>query len=243
MDLLKNKVAIVTGAGTGIGQAIAVEFVKVGAAVAFIGRRLDKLQEAVQTLPPERVLLLSVDVADRAAVNAAVGQVETHFGPVDILVNNAGTNTNPRSVGEVNPTDWDRTIAINLTGTFNCIRAVLPGMRARRDGLIINVSSIAGVRASQLAGAAYSASKHGMVALTHSLNAEEKDYGIRASVICPGEVNTPILDLRPEPVGPERRRQILQPEDLAAAALFIATLPPRACVPELIITPTTQNFR
>jgi NAD(P)-dependent dehydrogenase (short-subunit alcohol dehydrogenase family) len=158
-------------------------------------------------------------------------------------VNNAGVNTNPRSVAEVDPADWDRTVASNLTGTFNFVRAVLPGMRERRDGLIINISSIAGLRASKLAGAAYSASKHGMVSLTHSINEEEKDYGIRACVICPGEVNTPIIDLRPEPVSPERRAEMLQPEDVSAAALFVASLPPRACVPELIIKPATQIYR
>jgi NADP-dependent 3-hydroxy acid dehydrogenase YdfG len=211
--------------------------------VALFGRRMEKLEEAAAGLPQAQVLLISGDVADRQGVNQAVQEVIAHFGPVDIVVNNAGTNTNPRSVADVDPNDWDRTVAINLTGAFNVIRAVLPGMRERRDGLIINISSIAGLRASKLSGAAYSASKHGMVALTHSLNEEEMDYNIRACVICPGEVNTPIIDLRPEPVSQERRAEMLQPEDVSAAALFVAGLPARVCIPELIIKPTNQIYR
>jgi NADP-dependent 3-hydroxy acid dehydrogenase YdfG len=242
MSRFTDKTVIVTGAGTGIGRAVAVDFVKEGARVAFVGRRLEKLKEAAAGLPETQAACYACDVADRAAVNAIARQVVDQFGPVDILVNNAGTNTNPRSVAEVDPDDWDRTVAINLTGAFNFVRAVLPGMRERKAGLIINVSSIAGLRASKLSGAAYSASKHGMVALTHSINEEEKDYSIRSCVICPGEVNTPIIDLRPEPVSEERRANMLQPEDVSAAALFVASLPSRVCIPLLVIKPTSQIF-
>ena len=238
-----DKVVIVTGAGTGIGAAVARGFVAAGARVAWVGRRMEKLTEAAAGLDAERVMLRSCDVADRAAVDALGAEITAAWGAVDILVNNAGTNTNPRAVGEVDPEDWDRTIAINLTGVYNMIRAVLPGMRAQQDGIVITVSSIAGLRASKLAGAAYSASKHGAVALTHSLNEEEVANGIRACAICPGEVETPILDKRPEPVSAERRAGMLQPEELASAALFVAALPPRACVPVLVIKPTTQIFQ
>jgi NAD(P)-dependent dehydrogenase (short-subunit alcohol dehydrogenase family) len=243
MSHFQTKTVIVTGAGTGIGRAVARDFVQAGARVAFIGRRMDKLAEAAAELPEVQVLRYSCDVSDRQAVNAIVQEVSEQFGPVDILVNNAGINTNPRSVAEVDPADWDRTIAINLTGAFNFVRAVLPAMRQRKSGVIVNVSSIAGLRAGKLSGAAYSASKHGMVALTHSINEEEVEYGIRACVICPGEVETPILELRPEPVSAERRATMLQPEDVSAAVLFVAGLHPRACVPELIIKPTTQIYR
>ena len=243
MSQFYNKVVIVTGEGTGIGRAIVQDFVKDGAKVAFVGRRLEKVREAAAGLPEDQVMLCPIDVADRAAVNETVQQILKQFGPVDILVNNAGINTNPRSIAEVVPEDWDRTVAINLTGAFNFIRAVLPGMRERGEGLVINISSIAGLRPGKVAGAAYSASKHAMISLNHSLNDEENANGIRACVICPGEVNTPILDLRVEPVSPERRAQILQPEDVSAAALFVATLPSRACIPELIIKPTLQAFR
>jgi NADP-dependent 3-hydroxy acid dehydrogenase YdfG len=243
MYSFEDKVVVVTGAGTGIGEAVARGFVDAGARVAFVGRRAEKLAEAASGLAEERVLLNSCDVADRAAVDALAAQVEDQWGTVDVLVNNAGINTNPRAVGEVDPEDWDRTIAINLTGVYNMIRAVLPGMRAKKDGIVITVSSIAGLRASKLAGAAYSASKHGAVALTHSINEEEVEYGIRACAICPGEVETPILEKRPEPVSAERRASMLQPADLVQAVLFVAALPPRACVPVLVIKPTTQIFQ
>jgi NADP-dependent 3-hydroxy acid dehydrogenase YdfG len=243
MHTFADKVVVVTGAGTGIGEAVARGFVEAGARVVFVGRRAEKLANAATGLDPQRVLLRSCDVADRVAVDALGAEVAAEWGTVDILVNNAGTNTNPRAVGEVDPGDWDRTIAINLTGVYNMIRAVLPGMREQKDGIVITVSSIAGLRASKLAGAAYSASKHGAVALTHSLNEEEIANGIRACAICPGEVETPILEKRPEPVGVERRAAMLQPEELARAALFVASLPARACVPVLVIKPTTQIFQ
>lgn len=242
MGSLQDKVAIVTGAGTGIGRGIAEAFVAEGAKVALVGRRAEKLEEVAAGLPEGRTLCCVCDVSDRAAVNAMAGQVVSRFGAPDILVNNAGTNTNPRSVGDVSLEDWDRTIAVNLHGVFNCVRAVLPGMRDRKDGLIINISSIAGKRVSKLAGAAYCASKHGVVALTHSINDEESGNGVRSTAICPGEVETPILDLRVEPVSAEHRARILKPEDIAAAALFVAKLPPRACVPELLIKPAQQLY-
>ncbi|MDP6700530.1 MAG: SDR family oxidoreductase [Candidatus Latescibacteria bacterium] len=243
MDQIKNKIAIVTGAGTGIGEATARAFVEAGARTVFVGRRLEKLQGAARGLDSARLMLRACDVADRTAVDALGAEVAAAWGGVDILVNNAGTNTNPRAVGAVDPEDWDHTIAINLTGVFNMVRAVLPGMRQKEDGVIITVSSIAGLRASKLAGAAYSASKHGAVALTHSINEEEVAHGIRACAICPGEVETPILEKRPEPVSAARRAAMLQPEELAQAALFVASLPPRACVPLLIIKPTTQLYQ
>ena len=243
MRQLVDKVVVVTGAGTGIGAAIARGFAAAGARVAFVGRRSEPLAAAAAGLAAERVLLHSCDVSDRGAVEALAAAVEAEWGAVDVLVNNAGINTNPRSVGQVAPEAWDQTLAINLTGVYNMVRAVLPGMRQQNDGLILAISSIAGLRASKLAGAAYSASKHGVVALMNSINEEEVASGIRACAICPGEVETPILAQRPEPVSAQRRAAMLQPEELAQAALFVASLPARACVPLLVIKPTTQLFQ
>lgn len=242
MGVLDHRVAVVTGAGSGIGRAVAEAFVREGAKVALVGRRAEKLREAASPLPAAQVLLCSCDVADRAAVNATMERARQRLGPVSILVNNAGINTLVRDLARVDPADWDYTLAVNLTGAFNCARAVLPGMREMGGGLIINVSSIAGKRARKLGGVAYSASKHGMVGLTHSINDEEREHGIRSTVICPGEVDTPILEFRPEPVSQERREQMLLSEDVAASVLFVASLPPRACVPELIIKPTVQTY-
>jgi len=238
-----KQIVVVTGGSSGIGRAIARGFAERGARVAFVGQNRERLEEAVKGLLEERVKCCSCDVADRGAVDGMMREVEADWGTVDVLVNNAGINTPKRSVAEVEPEDWDRTMAINLTGPFNMVRAALPGMRAKGGGLVINVASIAGLRAGKVAGAAYAASKHGLVSLNHSLNEEEKENGIRACVICPGEVETPILDKRPVPVSAEHRARILQPEDVAAAALFVASLPPRACVAELVITPRLQGFR
>ena len=188
MGQFTDKVVVVTGAGTGIGAGIARGFADAGARVAFVGRRPEPLAAAAAGLDEDRVLLHSCDVSDREAVAALASAVEAEWGAVDVLVNNAGINTNPRAVGDVAPEDWDQTIAINLTGVYNMVRVVLPGMRQQNDGLIITISSIAGLRASKLGGAAYSASKHGAVALTNSINEEEVEFGIRACAICPGEV-------------------------------------------------------
>jgi len=206
---------------------------------------MEKLAETSKAIKSDggRAWSYPCDISDLDACDSLIDKIVQDHGRIDILVNNAGLNTNPRSVAEVDPADWDRTIAVNLSGAFNCVRAVLPGMRRQKDGLIINVASVAGLRASKLAGAAYSASKHGMVSLNHSINDEEKENGIRACAICPGEVATPILDLRPEPVSAPRRAQMRQPEAVSAAALFAARVPPRACVPELVISPSYQMFR
>jgi NADP-dependent 3-hydroxy acid dehydrogenase YdfG len=132
-------------------------------------------------------------------------------------------------------------IDVNLTGVFNGAQAVLPTMQDRKDGLIVNIASMAGKRVSMVGGAAYTASKFGVVSLTHSINLEQWMYGIRACAICPGEVETPILDQRPEPIPEERRRRILQSEDIAAAVVFVATLPPRAVISEILIEPRMRT--
>lgn len=239
---LSGKVALVTGGGTGIGKAIAQAFAGAGAQVVITGRREAKLQEVCHGLADLPIRYRAVDVADLGQVEALVAWVTAEVGPIDILVNNAGMNVLERRMYQLKPADWQRMLDVNATGVFNTIYAVLPQMRERKDGLLITISSIAGVRASVLAGAGYSASKFAANALMGVVALEEKNNGIRATSINPGEVNTPILDERPVPVSDEHKAQILQPEDVAAAALFVAQLPPRAHVPELIIKPTTQEF-
>ena len=237
MAALDGAAAIVTGAGTGIGAAIAAALHGAGAAVTLVGRRAEPLARVAGQLGAERALVCPCDVADRNAVQAAVRDAAQAHGPASILVNNAGVNTNPRSVAQVSLPDWDLTVAVDLSGVFYGVRAVLPAMRAAGAGTIVNIASTAGRWGSSLAGAAYSAAKHGVVGLTQVINDEESRNGIRCTVILPGEVETPILDRRPEPVSAERRRAMLQPEDVAAAALLAATLPGRACITELVIKP------
>ncbi|HRW09726.1 MAG TPA: SDR family oxidoreductase [Caldilineaceae bacterium] len=240
---LHGKVVLITGGGTGIGKAIAESFAAAGAKVTITGRREAKLREVADALAPTAAIRYhAADVADRDQVTTLVQRINDEDGPIDILVNNAGMNVLARRIHELQPADWERMLQVNATGVFNTIHAVLPKMRERKDGLLITISSIAGVRASVLAGAGYSASKHAVNALMTVIALEEKDNGIRATSINPGEVNTPILDERPVPVSDEHKASILQPEDVAAAALFVAMLPPRAHVPELIIKPTHQQF-
>ena len=241
---LEGKGAIVTGAGSGIGEAVAACFAREGAKVVTWGRNLDKLAHARDKAGDvgKRLLPRAVDVADRDAVQEAAESAEQLLASVDILVNNAGVNVAKRALRELSTADFDLLVDVNLRGVFHCIQAVLPHMRRRRDGLIINVTSVAGVRASVLGGAAYSASKFGAAALSLMVGLEDGENGIRSCNVCPGEVNTPILEDRPVVPSPEKRAAMLQPEDLAQAALFLATLPPRATVPELIITPANQPY-
>ena len=240
---LDGKVALVTGGGSGIGRAVAIALADAGAQVVITGRREEMLEEtatAVSAGPPIRHMV--ADVTDRVQVHKLIAWTRSQFGPVDILVNNAGINVPERSLASLSLEDWDRVMQVNAGGAFYTVHAVLPAMRARRSGLIINISSLAGVRASTMTGAAYSAAKHAMCALTRVISLEEGGNGIRATNICPGEVDTPMLDGDPVPASEEHKAQILQPEDVAQAVLFVASLPPRAHVPELYIKPTTQSF-
>jgi NADP-dependent 3-hydroxy acid dehydrogenase YdfG len=240
-----NQTALVTGAGSGIGRAIAESLDGIGVRVALVGRESAKLEQTragLSSAGREKALVAPCDVADRAAVAAMAEQVLAALGAVDILVCNAGTNVRVRSLEALDPADWDRMIATNLTGAYNLVHAFLPGMRARGQGLVVQICSISGKRASVLGGAGYSASKFGQAALGICLGREDGPRGIRSTVIYPGEVNTPILDARPVPVGHERRAAILQPADVAAAVRFLAELNPRASIPELIIKPTVDDW-
>ena len=163
------------------------------------------------------------------------------WGRIDVLVNSAGANVPRRDLASLSVSDWDAVLRVNLTGTFLVTHAVLPLMREQRSGTIVNVSSIAGYRAMALTGPAYNAAKAGVNAFTESINLADRRHGIRACAVCPGEVATPILELRPQPPTAEARALMLQPEDLAETILFVATLPQRATVELLTINPTEQR--
>lgn len=238
-NTLKDKVAWITGGGSGIGLAGAIEFEKLGATVVLSGRTEATLKDALKQVKADAV---ACDVAQKDQVARAAAEIHRRHGRIDILVNSAGINLPKRSFREVSNEGWDQIVAVNLNGMFYCVQAVLPGMRARRDGLIINISSWAGRYASILTGPGYNATKHAVIALTESINLEECANGIRATSVLPGEAATPILEKRPVPPAPEVRARMLQPEDLGRTLAFIAALPPRACINELIISPTWNRF-
>lgn len=240
---LAGKKVLVTGGGTGIGAACALALAEAGARVAIAGRREDKLQEvAAQFSGDSKILWHSVDVGDRDSVQDLVEWATRELGQIDILLNSAGVNVANRAMATLDPNDWDKLMRINATGAYNCLHAVLPQMRDRKDGLIINISSIAGLRSGLLGGVAYNASKFAMTALGTCVGLEERNNGIRVTNVYPGEVETPILDNRPVPVSAEHRARILQPEDIASMVVAIAHLPPRAHVPDITVKPTTQEF-
>jgi NADP-dependent 3-hydroxy acid dehydrogenase YdfG len=240
---LANKTVLITGGGSGIGAGCALALAREGCAVAIAGRRADKLAEVVRQFDGKPAIKShAVDVADRKSVAELFEWAQRELGRIDILVNSAGVNTPKRSIHELAPEDWDKLMAINLTGAYNCIREVLPQMKDRRDGLIVNINSTAGVRAGLIGGVAYNASKFAMKALGITIAQEVRELGIRVTNIYPGEVDTPILENRPVPVSAEHRARILKPEDVAAVLVTIASLPPRANVSEVVIKPTIQAF-
>lgn len=235
-----TKIAWVTGGGSGIGAAAAKALATQGWTVIISGRDAAKLKEVATG--HEAIHTLPLDVSDRSAVQTAHQTLVDQHGPVNLLVNGAGVNVPKRAMADLIPEEWDKLMAINATGAFNCICQVVPSMRRNHDGLIINISSTAGLRAAPLGGIAYNASKFAMTAMGIGIGEEERANGIRVTNIMPGEVDTPIMKNRPKPVSQEHRASMLQPEDLADAVVFVANLPPRAHVWELVIKPTAQSY-
>jgi NADP-dependent 3-hydroxy acid dehydrogenase YdfG len=240
MSVFREKVVWITGAGSGIGRAVAHMFAADGATLVLIGRRTDALQSVHDEVCASggRAEVLALDVCRRDQVEAAAaGLLECHLR-VDVLINNAGLNVRARKLAVLTGEDWDQVMQTNLTGAFNMIHAVLPAMRRQRDGLIVNVSSMAATRVSGIAGTAYTASKHGMNGLSLSVSAEEGANGIRCTALMPGVVNTDILAKRAVSYSAEERSRMIQPEDIAQAVRFLALLPGRSTVPEMQVVPT-----
>ncbi|MBD3309387.1 SDR family NAD(P)-dependent oxidoreductase [candidate division KSB3 bacterium] len=235
MNTLKDSVVLVVGASSGMGAQIARTFAQEQARVVLAARNREQLAQLAQEIG-EQALAVPTDVQDADAVDHLITTTLQEFGAIDILIYNTGTNIPDRSLEVLTDETWEMMLNTNLSGAFFCTKRVLPIMRKQRHGLLIYIAS-ACVKMPDVSGVAYQASKHGVVGLAHGTFQEEKQHGIRTSVIFPGLTDTPLVLKRPVPTPPEVVRQALQPQDVADACLFIAQLPPRAYVPELTLLP------
>jgi NAD(P)-dependent dehydrogenase (short-subunit alcohol dehydrogenase family) len=232
-------VAIVTGAGRGIGRAVATKLAEVGARVALLSRTASDLDDAVAAIRAAggEAQAFPCDVADAASVDDAFGRVRTALGPVDLLVNNAGVGTvAPVEVADYDVAEWDRIVGVNLRGAFLCARAVLPSMRERRRGTVVNVGSITGYESAPHV-APYGVSKFGLVGLTQALLAENHRHGIRVCLVSPGPTDSTIWDKKRVPLAPEVRAAMMRPEDVADVVLFLLRLPDTVRIDDIVVLP------
>lgn len=246
-QMLAGQIAWVTGGGSGIGLAGAIELAKAGCRVIVSGRDAAKLVAAIASAeasgaPHGSIEAAPLDVADMAAVARVGAEIQDRYQAVDILVNSAGINFAKRYWAHTDSATFGEVVAVNLNGAAACTLAVLKGMRQRRSGTVINVASFAGWYLGYLTGPAYSASKAGMIALSHSFNIEECVNGLRATALCPGEAATPILKHRPVEPSAEEKARMLQEADLGRTIRFIAETPAHVCINELVITPVWNRL-
>ena len=240
MAKLKGKVAWVTGAGSGIGEAAAIALAKEGASVVLTGRRKEPLEDVAKRIKAAggTAVVKPADLMKPTSAGKIADAIKAKFGRLDILVNNAGLNITKRSWKQLETSGIDELIHGNLSSAMYCTIAALPMMRAQKDGILIHTASVAGRVVSLLSGPGYTAAKHGLVAASHSINMEECTNGIRSTVVCPGEVATPILDKRPVPVSKADRDKMVQSEDVGDLILYIACLPQHVCINEVMVSPT-----
>jgi NADP-dependent 3-hydroxy acid dehydrogenase YdfG len=233
-------VVVISGAGSGIGAATAMRFAAAGATVVLLGRRVEALKEtALQCW--DRAVVIPCDVTDEAAVRAVAAQIEFRYGQIDVLVSAAGTNLPERTVPQLTGASWQMMIDTNLTGAFYLLSACAPLVRVAR-GVVVAIGSTSVPRPSALGGAAYNAAKSGLHAFVRTMAQEEAAHGVRMTMLHPGEVDTPLIDKRPAPVSAERRAAMLTADDVAMTVQFIANLPARAHIPEMILTPSSNPF-
>ena len=238
---LVQKRALITGASSGIGRATAIAFAKAGIDIALVSRQKDRLESVAKEARNLGVeaKAFPLDLAKVEQVHTQIDSIVAAFGPVNILVNNAGMGyTGP--LIETSLADWQKVIDLNLPSVFQCIKGVLPGMRDQGSGTIINVVSIAGLQVFPNWGA-YCVSKFGLMALSKTLNMEERANGIRVTALCPGSVNTPIWDSETVKADFDRSA-MLTPELVAESILYVALLPTSAVIEELTLMPSVGKF-
>jgi NADP-dependent 3-hydroxy acid dehydrogenase YdfG len=240
MGLIDGKVALVTGAGTGIGRETAILLAQEGATVVVTGRRIAPLQEAASAIEKAggKAVARALDVSSRDAILEAVAWVKSNVGPIDILVNNAGSASKVLNALFISEAEWNATIHVNLSAVFNLTQAVLEDMIAKKEGTVITVSSLAALNPNLLGGAPYGAAKAGVKNFMTFLHNTYRNQGIRAMTILPGEADTPIMDSRARPPSEGERAVMLNPHDVARAVVLCATLQKGATIPELHICPT-----
>ena len=237
---IKGKIAWVTGAGTGIGEAAAKALSAEGAIVILTGRRKEPLEKVAAVIKQAggKASIQSGDLGKAASVKRIVEAIMAEHGRIDIVINNAGTNVPNRWWRNLTLEGIDTLVAGNLQSAIYVTHAVLPIMRAQGDGQLIHTSSMAGRNIGMVSGPIYTATKHGVVAMSHTINVEECQNGIRSTVILPGEVATEIMQFRDPPELPETLAKMVQPEDMGTVIAFVAKQPPHVCVNEMWVTPT-----
>ena len=239
MKRLTGKIAWVTGAGTGIGEAAALALADEGATVILTGRRPAPLEDVARRINQTGVAHVQpADLTEAEQVQKVGAFIGFTFNRLDILVNNAGINIVERHWDKLTPDSIDTMLKGNLSGALYCVTVALPFMRAQKEGLLIHTASMAGRFIGGVAGPIYTVAKHGIVAMSHGLNMQECVNGIRSTVFLPGEVATPILDQRPNPVSPEVRARMVQPADCGDLIRYIACLPKHVVMNEVHLSPT-----
>src|ERR1700723_2882596 len=235
---ISGQVVVVVGASSGIGRAAAVLFAREGCKVVAAARREDRLQSLKKELASEQheIAIRQADASNNEHMQEFFRATLEQYGKIDILVVTSGINTPDRSMERLTPEIWNSLVDVNLDGAFYATHAILPSMRGAGAGHLIYISSISGVQAD-VSGAAYQASKRGVVGLAHAIRMEEKQNGIRTCVICPGLVNTELLEKRPVKPSPEELAKALQAEDVAETILHVAKLPATASVPGMPVLP------
>ena len=237
--IFMTKNAVVTGAGSGVGQATALLLATQGWKVALVGRRVEALEDTVRKAGSlaDQFLVCPCDIGNPNAVLDMAATVKNTFGEVEVLVNAAGTNAPNRSLEVLSLDDYHMMMNANLNGAYYCVQAFLPGMRSGKNGTIVNVVSDAGKQASPKAGPAYVMSKFGLAGLTQSINAEERNNGVRACAVFPGDIDTPLLNKRPVVPDASARSRMMRPDDIAECVLLCINLPSRVVVEEMLVRP------